>query len=85
VPNQTYAANLYLPLIQCDTLMIHAMDDPFMSGHLLPQLNDLPNNILLETPDNGGHLGFVSGSVFKPNYWLEQRITDYFEHQKSDQ
>jgi len=72
------SAKQYLPLIQCHTLMIHALDDPFMSGQLLPKTDDLPENIQLEVPENGGHLGFVSGTLFKPQYWLEQRITDYF-------
>jgi predicted alpha/beta-fold hydrolase len=72
------SAKQYLSLIQCHTLIIHAIDDPFMGGKLLPKVCELPDNIRLETPENGGHLGFVSGTLFKPQYWLEQRITDYF-------
>ena len=78
------SAKQYLPLIQCHTLMIHAIDDPFMSGKLLPKTSDLPKNIRLEAPENGGHLGFVSGTLFNPQYWLEQRITDYFSSLSTD-
>jgi len=49
-----------------------------MSAKLLPDSYQLPANIQIETPENGGHLGFVSGTLFKPQYWLEQRISDYF-------
>jgi len=72
------SAKQYLAQIQCSTLLIHAIDDPFMSAKLLPDSYQLPANIQIETPENGGHLGFVSGTLFKPQYWLEQRISDYF-------
>ncbi|NRA52708.1 MAG: hydrolase [Gammaproteobacteria bacterium] len=72
------SAGQYLPNIQCQTLIIQALDDPFMGANIEEEFRELPINISIDTPENGGHLGFVSGSLFKPKYWLEQRISHYF-------
>ncbi|NRA21993.1 MAG: hydrolase [Oceanospirillaceae bacterium] len=79
---QKSSAKQYLPRIQCNTLIIQALDDPFMSGNILPKASQLPANISLEVTENGGHLGFISGNIFKPKYWLEQRISDYFSNSR---
>ncbi|NQZ33092.1 MAG: hydrolase [Oceanospirillaceae bacterium] len=75
---QKSSARQYLSQIQGNTLIIQALDDPFMSGKILPDPSQLPANISIETPENGGHLGFISGNLFQPQYWLEQRISHYF-------
>jgi len=77
------SAGQYLPEIQCQTLIVQALDDPFMGANIQEEFRGLPANISIDTPRNGGHLGFVSGSLFRPKYWLEQRISDYFLAQKS--
>ncbi len=56
-------------------LLIHANDDPFLDHN--DALTTPINNSKLEfaISQHGGHLGFISGNnLFKPNYWLEQRI-----------
>ncbi|WP_457743596.1 hydrolase [Sulfurimonas sp.] len=68
----------FLKDIQTPTLIIHAKDDPFMSTEILPQPNEISKYITLEISENGGHVGFIQGSIFKPIYWLEKRITQYF-------
>ncbi|MEH6443922.1 MAG: hydrolase [Oceanospirillaceae bacterium] len=73
------SAKQYLGEISIHTLIINALDDPFMKPEALPLPSTLTNNICLETPEHGGHLGFISGSIFKPQYWLEKRISCYFE------
>lgn len=68
----------YLSGIRIPALLIHAKDDPFMTPASIPGANELPENVILELSDHGGHVGFVSGRYpWKPVYWLEQRITDY--------
>lgn len=68
----------YLHSITKPVLLIHSLDDPFMSQDILPKEEDLSDKIILEVSNKGGHVGFVSGNVpGKPVYWLEQRIPDY--------
>ncbi len=67
----------YLIKIKTPTLIIHAKDDPFMTEEILPSKNELSSDINLEVHEHGGHVGFISGTIFKPKYWLEQRIIDY--------
>jgi predicted alpha/beta-fold hydrolase len=74
------SAKQYLHKITIPSLIIHALDDPFMTAEILPNQEDLPPNISLETSPNGGHVGFVHGSFFRPKYWLEERILDYYKN-----
>ena len=64
----------YLKDIQKDTLLIHAQDDPFMSFDVIPKKEDISASVRLVISKHGGHVGFVGGSIFKPSYWLEERI-----------
>ncbi|CAA6816782.1 MAG: Hydrolase, alpha/beta fold family functionally coupled to Phosphoribulokinase [uncultured Sulfurovum sp.] len=68
----------FLKHISIPTLILHALDDPFMDERVLPSHHELSSKITLELSPYGGHLGFVSGSLFKPSYWLEERIPQYF-------
>ena len=68
----------YLKNITIPTLIIHSLDDPFMSKDILPSKEELSSSIKLEVYKNGGHVGFVSGNLFKPVYWLEERIVEWF-------
>lgn len=76
---QQSSSRQYLTQIKTDTLIIHALDDPFMPPDILPDLKTLPANVKIETHTCGGHLGFISGSLLKPQYWLEGHITQYFK------
>lgn len=68
----------YLAKIATQTLIIHALDDPFMTAEVLPVAEDLSEDITLEVSARGGHVGFISGSMpGRPVYWLEQRIPEY--------
>jgi len=73
------SAKQYLYKITIPTLIIHALDDPFMTEEILPNPTALSASIRLETFAHGGHVGFVEGSIFKPKYWLETRILDYYK------
>ncbi|MFS2221853.1 hydrolase [Pantoea sp. B65] len=61
-------------------LIIHAKDDPFMTGEVIPDLTTLPANIEYQLTENGGHVGFVAGTLRKPTMWLEQRIPHWLSH-----
>ncbi|PHM58013.1 hydrolase [Xenorhabdus hominickii] len=66
-----------LPNITIPLLIIHAKDDPFMSPEVIPDTTHLPPNIEYQMTEHGGHVGFVGGSLKKPQMWLEQRIPDW--------
>lgn len=63
-----------LPQIATPLLIIHAKDDPFMTDEVIPDLNNLPANIEYQLTERGGHVGFVGGTLKKPQMWLEYRI-----------
>jgi predicted alpha/beta-fold hydrolase len=67
----------YLKLIQRPTLILHARDDPFMPEVVIPNEFELADDVTIELSDYGGHVGFVSGTITKPVYWLEQRIPQF--------
>jgi predicted alpha/beta-fold hydrolase len=66
--------------IRCPTLVVHALDDPFMTVDIVPQLETLSTYVTLEVARNGGHVGFVSaGALGLPYCWLERRLSAYFQ------
>ncbi|MGB3252039.1 MULTISPECIES: hydrolase [Buttiauxella] len=66
-----------LPQIKTPTLIIHAKDDPFMDHHVIPDKAILPANIEYQLTRYGGHVGFVGGTLRRPEMWLEQRIPQW--------
>jgi len=68
----------FLADIATPTLIIHAMDDPFMTTAALPGENELSRWVTLELSEKGGHVGFIGGNLpGKPVYWLEKRIPSW--------
>lgn len=63
-----------LPGIRKPLLIIQSRDDPFMTEDVIPDVSRLPANIEYQLTDYGGHVGFVVGSLLKPEMWLEKRI-----------
>lgn len=66
-----------LNAITIPTLIIHAADDPFMTEAVIPRgpLNPQINYQLFE---HGGHVGFLTGSLGQPKFWLEQALPSYY-------
>lgn len=65
----------FLPAITTPTLIIHAMDDPFMFPSSVPFEHELGPGITLELCPHGGHVGFIAGAFpGRPHHWLENRI-----------
>jgi len=75
---QKCSAKQFLKDIATPTLIIHALDDPFMDERVLPTKEEMASCVTLELTQHGGHVGFVSGGLFKPKYWLEERIVEWF-------
>ncbi|WP_321779541.1 hydrolase [Sulfurimonas sp.] len=70
----------FLKHIQTNTLIIHSLDDPFMTPKILPNKDEISPCVKLEVHQNGGHVGFIQGSFFKPKYYLEKRVVEFFKH-----
>ncbi len=69
----------YLNAITTNTLVIHSLDDPFMTPEVLPKTDELSANVRLEIYPHGGHVGFIGGTFLNPQYWLEKRIVNFFK------
>lgn len=79
---QRSSSRQFLKSITIPTLVVQAIDDPFMTQEVLPDLNELSSSIHLEITQGGGHVGFIAGDMpFKPEYWLEQRIPEFLNQQ----
>lgn len=71
----------FLPDIRIPTLLINALDDPFLGKGSFPYEEAEQNPWFhLETPQTGGHVGFVSFTG--KHYWSELRTFRFIqEHQ----
>jgi len=60
------------------TLVLHSIDDPFMHPDIVPDAGELSSSVTLELTRGGGHVGFVEGTPWRPTYWLDRRIPEWF-------
>jgi uncharacterized protein len=68
----------FLKHIDTQTLIIHSIDDPFMTPAAIPREDELAQQVCLELSDRGGHVGFIGGKYpWQASYWLEQRIPEF--------
>jgi len=60
------------------TLVVHAVDDPFMTADIIPGEEALSPLVTLEIAPFGGHVGFIGADVRgRPYCWLEKRLADH--------
>ncbi len=75
----------WLKGININTLLLSAVDDPFLPSQVLNEVRDAAagNPFLhLEFSRHGGHVGFVTGpNPFRPIYYLERRTVDFLADQ----
>lgn len=75
------SGKLVLRNIHTPALIINARNDPFMPANALPGPQDVSPAVTLEQPDEGGHVGFISGSFPGKITWLPRRVCEFFvEH-----
>ena len=72
----------FLSRIRVATLLLSAIDDPFLPSDVLEQVRRVAcdnSDIEIEFLAKGGHVGFVSGSnPLRPFYYAERRVTEFF-------
>lgn len=70
----------FLKNIRRSTLVVHSLDDPFMTADIVPGVDALSRHVTLEVSHRGGHVGFVSsGALGRPYCWLERRLAQYLQ------
>jgi uncharacterized protein len=65
--------------IRIPTLLLNARNDPFLPAAALPTPGEVSPAVTLEYPEQGGHVGFVSGPFPGNLFWLPQRILAFFD------
>ncbi|HSD55162.1 MAG TPA: alpha/beta fold hydrolase, partial [Burkholderiales bacterium] len=72
-----------LGAIRVPTLVLNALNDPFLPGRHLPAPHEVSPHVTLEYPATGGHVGFVNGPFPGRNDWLPRRILAFFSQAES--
>jgi predicted alpha/beta-fold hydrolase len=70
----------YLAAIRRPTLLLSAIDDPFLPASVLEQVRTIAAStpaLALEFVARGGHVGFVMGPPWRPFYYAEWRVADF--------
>jgi len=72
------SAARFLGQIERPTLIINALDDPFMTPDVIPHRDRLSEHVTLEISEAGGHVGFIEGGTpWRPKYYLPPRILQF--------
>jgi predicted alpha/beta-fold hydrolase len=76
---QLSSSRQFLKDITTPTLILHSLDDPFMTATAIPEENELSTACQLELTDKGGHVGFIYGNMpGNEKYWIEKRLVCFF-------
>ncbi|HEX2438058.1 MAG TPA: alpha/beta fold hydrolase [Methylomirabilota bacterium] len=67
----------YLTRIRRPTLLLNALDDPFIPVSALPDPRALPAAVRAEFVPVGGHVGFVEGAPWRATSWAERRALEF--------
>jgi hypothetical protein len=74
---QRASSGPYLGRIRRPTLLINAVDDPFIPRESLPDPATLPDCLQTDFVRHGGHVGFVEGPPWRTRSWAERRAVEY--------
>jgi hypothetical protein len=75
----------WLKRIKVPTLLIHALNDPFLPAAELPRADEVSNAVTLDYSVSGGHVGFVSGGFPGQMNWLPRRVLSFFNTDSANQ
>jgi len=69
----------FLPGITVPTLVLNALNDPFLPPSALARPDQVSRAVRLEYPAEGGHVGFATGVAPGRLGWLPQRVFAHFD------
>ncbi|MES2218159.1 MAG: hydrolase [Pseudomonadota bacterium] len=70
----------YLSSINVPTLIVNALDDPFVPIEVIPTVQEISSQVTLALTERGGHVGFIGGaSPWRPEYWLENEVAAFLK------
>jgi len=70
----------FLRDIERPTLIINALDDPFMTPGVIPHGDRMSDHVTLEVAEYGGHVAFIDGGTpWKPTFYLPGRLIGFLE------
>jgi predicted alpha/beta-fold hydrolase len=69
----------HLAGVEVPHLVLNARNDPFVPAASLPRPQDASRHVLLEQPEEGGHIGFARGSLPGDLGYLPERLFRLFE------
>lgn len=71
----------WLDRIRVPTLLVSAVDDPFLPCEVLEEVRAVARSndaLHCEFPRQGGHVGFIAGRLpWRPLYWAEWRVMEF--------
>ena len=71
----------FLPSVRVPTLMLHAIDDPFLPSGAIPKAEAAGNRALaLRLSQRGGHVGFIRGTPWSPSFWGDGEAARFLFH-----
>ena len=68
------AAKPWLPTIRLPTLILNALNDPFIPASTLPTSAEVSAAVVLEYPETGGHAGFPGD-----DHWFATHLLEFFQ------
>lgn len=78
----------FLPMIRVPTLLLSAVDDPFLPPVVLERVEASARtnpHLTVEFTRTGGHVGWVGGSLWAPTYYMESRVGGWFDEARGTQ
>ena len=62
----------FIPAIRVPTLVVHALDDPFVDAGAIPRDAERANpHVRAVYTEGGGHVGLIAGPPWAPRFWAE--------------
>ncbi|MDH5207969.1 MAG: alpha/beta fold hydrolase [Burkholderiaceae bacterium] len=72
------SAKPLLANVRVPHLVLNARNDPFVPASSLPTVAEVSSEVVLEQPDEGGHIGFASGRFPGELRFLPERLDEFF-------